>query len=67
MEHGKTGMLVAPENPEALADAIIEALQNPEIRVRMATYAREKVIDKFDWTKVAEKYAGLYIKHIRTN
>ena len=64
--HEKTGMLVEPGNSKALADAVIAALQSPDIRAKMAVNARQYVLERFDWENVAGKYARLYFKHIRT-
>jgi glycogen synthase len=41
------GMLVAPENPVALANAIIYLLNHPEERMQMAQRARTKVINYY--------------------
>ena len=65
VEHGKTGLLFEPGNPEILAQEIIQAFQNPEKRAKMAVNARQYVLERFDWGNVAGQYAGLYFKHIR--
>ncbi len=48
VEHGKTGLLVPPENPELLAKAIEDTLTNYEASRRRAEKARKKVENLFD-------------------
>ena len=43
----KTGLLVPPRNPEALADAIINLLDNPEFRKKMGVEGKKRVIQHF--------------------
>lgn len=46
--HGKTGMLVEPKNPEALAEMLISVLQNSSLRNAMRKAALQKVQQDFD-------------------
>lgn len=43
VEHGTTGLLVPPSDPEALADAIESLLDDPDRRATMAAAARDRV------------------------
>ncbi len=53
---GKTGVLVEPGNPEALAAGIRELLDAPEERrLAMGKAARKRVLDLFTWRKSAER------------
>jgi colanic acid/amylovoran biosynthesis glycosyltransferase len=51
VEHGKTGLLVRPSDPEALTDAIITMIQNYKSRTRAAMLGRNRVIEEFDVDK----------------
>jgi glycosyltransferase involved in cell wall biosynthesis len=51
---GETGLLVPPGDPSALAVAIGRALDDPDLRARLATAARRRVIDRFTWRATAE-------------
>jgi glycosyltransferase involved in cell wall biosynthesis len=51
---GRTGILVEPNNPDALADAIIKLAKNPELRHNMARAGREFVVNNYDWNKNVE-------------
>lgn len=48
------GILVAPDNPKALADGINRLLENPQLGTRLAAQARDD-IEAFTWDKRAEK------------
>lgn len=47
------GELVPRNAPDALADAIIRRLADPEGGAQMARQARQKVIDSYAWSRVA--------------
>ncbi|UCH85970.1 MAG: glycosyltransferase [Dehalococcoidia bacterium] len=57
--HGRTGLLVEPESPAALAAAISGLLDSPAEADRMGSLARRWVRRKFDWRQVARGYANL--------
>jgi glycosyltransferase involved in cell wall biosynthesis len=56
---GRTGLLVKPESPRAVAEAVIELLASPAEADRMGALARRWVRRKFDWRNVATGYAAL--------
>jgi phosphatidyl-myo-inositol dimannoside synthase len=58
--HKENGFLVHSGNPKALAKTIITALDDPELRVRLAREGRKRAIGRFHWEVVAEKYAIVY-------
>ncbi len=47
VEDGVTGLLVRPEDPVALADAITRLLQQPAVRRALGARARERVAERF--------------------
>ncbi|MGI5817756.1 MAG: glycosyltransferase family 4 protein [Armatimonadota bacterium] len=53
---GETGLLVPPDEPDALADAIIELLGDDARRAAMGEAARERVLSEFTWARVAERF-----------
>jgi len=55
VEQGKTGLLVRPSDPQALANAIVTMIDNYEFRRSTAELARIKVMEEFDVNKEAAK------------
>lgn len=53
--HGKTGLIVNPRNPSAVAEAIISLLENTQLRRRLGAQARERVQSEFTWDKQIAK------------
>ncbi|MBF0239676.1 MAG: glycosyltransferase family 4 protein [SAR324 cluster bacterium] len=52
VRHEKTGLLVDPENPSAIAGAILRLLEDDVLRTRMETEARNHAL-AFTWEKSA--------------
>lgn len=61
VEDGVGGRLVAPNDPDSLADAVASLLADPERRARYAVAGRQKVEREFD----VEKEAGRLLGHMR--
>jgi alpha-maltose-1-phosphate synthase len=59
---GKTGLLVPPNDPEALAESINTLTRDPERARAMGTAGRERASTLFDWGRIAEQTADLYQK-----
>jgi len=47
IENGKTGILVEPNNPDELAEALLELLKHPERRKQIGAAAREEVENSY--------------------
>lgn len=60
VEHGVTGLLVAPGDTDELRHALESLLSDPERAERMGRAARELVIEKFTWEKCAERCLRAY-------
>ena len=64
VEHGRSGLLVDRSNVQALADAILRLLSNPNQRDAMAQAALERASTMFSWDRTTEdlleKYNGLF-------
>jgi glycosyltransferase involved in cell wall biosynthesis len=52
-EDGVTGLLVPPNDPGALAGAIGRLLDDEELRSRLGTAGRERVLGRFTWKVTA--------------
>jgi glycosyltransferase involved in cell wall biosynthesis len=56
VQHGENGLLVPVNEPEALADAIMQLAANPELRRRMGKKSREIAVSGYS----VEKVVGLF-------
>ena len=59
IEHEKTGLLVPPSDAEAIASAVVRLLTDRALAERCVAEAKSRLA-KFDWDKIAERYAALY-------
>jgi glycosyltransferase involved in cell wall biosynthesis len=57
---GETGLLVAPNDPGALAGAIARLLDDPPLRARLGAAGRQRVISRFTWQVTAAGTAACY-------
>ena len=57
---GQTGILAPPADSSALAEAIIELLEDEPRRRAMAEAGREHVSKRFGWNAIAEKTEAVY-------
>jgi len=48
VETERTGLLVPPDQPALLADAILRLLDNAPLATRLAAYGRQRVLERFD-------------------
>ena len=53
--HGETGLMVPGDQPDRLADAIIELLRDPERRRRLGEAGRKRVEEELNWRVFTEK------------
>jgi glycosyltransferase involved in cell wall biosynthesis len=64
IEDGRSGVLVPPRDPEALASALEDLLRDPARREAIAAAGRERVRE-FSVERAAERFAGLYEELLR--
>jgi alpha-maltose-1-phosphate synthase len=60
VEDGVTGLLVAPDDPAALARALNTVLTEPSLAKSMGQAGRDRAVAEFGWQAVAEQTAALY-------
>jgi len=58
--HEENGLIVESGNIRALADAIIQTLDDKDLRLKLAEKARMQVMERFDWEVIAGKYGKIY-------
>lgn len=62
IEHEKTGLLVPPRNPEALAAAILQLLRDKERANQLATRARALIPPRYPLRRMVEQTQNLYLQ-----
>ena len=60
VEDGVTGILVPPKDPDALAEAVIQLLRDPQLRRRLGQAARDRVVSEFRIERVVEQTLKVY-------
>jgi glycosyltransferase involved in cell wall biosynthesis len=60
IKDGETGMLVPPNNPRGLAEAIMKMATDVELRKRMGTAARKRAAELFAWSDNLRAMMSLY-------
>ena len=60
LDAGETGWLIPPDDRDALAEALVEAVNDPEERRRRGRNAREAALARYAWPALAERVAAVY-------
>ncbi len=60
LDHDRTGLLFPPRNAEALSQAILTLINEPERRVRIAAAGAKEVRGKWLWPRIVEKMQSVY-------
>ncbi len=60
VRHQVTGVLVLPQKPRLLADAIITLLADPTLRYRMGRAGRDFVRGEYEWSEVQAKWLAVF-------
>ncbi len=58
--HGETGLLVSELNPAALAEAILQLMQNDELWQRYSAAGRRRVVDQFNLVRQTERLENVF-------
>lgn len=56
----ETGLLISPEHPEELAQAMAQLLTDDELRAQMGQAARARAVDVFAWDAIAASLKNHY-------
>jgi glycosyltransferase involved in cell wall biosynthesis len=59
VEQGRTGWLLAPDDREALEQALVDAVNGPRDRELMGQAARERAMRSYAWPPIGERLAEL--------
>jgi alpha-maltose-1-phosphate synthase len=64
VDGGVTGLLVPPDDPASLADALNVLLRDPGRAAAMGAAGRERAVVEFSWDAVAAQTASLYAEFV---
>jgi glycosyltransferase involved in cell wall biosynthesis len=60
VDHGKTGLLIPPDDEDAMVDALVEAVNDDAGRARMGENAYAHARANYSWPAIAERVAAVY-------
>lgn len=60
VEDGENGLLIPPDDPEALANALLRVFESPELAAKLGEAGRERSKRLFSWENVAERHLKVY-------
>ena len=58
VDHDRDGLLVAPDDPAAMAEAVMRVLDDPVLAERLSRQARQKA-EQFDWSPIIGEWRTL--------
>ncbi len=64
LANGECGLLVPPEDPHAMAEAIVELLENREKAQMLAQRARQRFLEEYTIDRMGERYLEIYRRAI---
>lgn len=64
LRHETTGLLVEPDNPQALAGAMERLLRDPELRKKVSVMARQTIEAVFDNRVLIQDLAAIYARNM---
>lgn len=67
IKDGQTGLLVPEKNPEAIAEAVLRLLNEPEFAQRLGEQGFVYARDYFDWDRIMDRYDAIYQKCVVSN
>jgi glycosyltransferase involved in cell wall biosynthesis len=67
IEHGRSGLIVPPEDATALAHALRQLASSPELRRQLGHAARQRVLDHFTIEKEVAAHEALYAEVLGLN
>jgi glycosyltransferase involved in cell wall biosynthesis len=60
VESGVSGIIVPPEDPDALALALAQLIQSPELRKRLSDCGRQRVVSNYSIEREVSEHEALY-------
>ncbi len=63
----ENAIVTEPQNPETIAKAVVELMENPNIALKLAKKARETIIQDYSYQSVGEKLRRIYSSVLDTS
>lgn len=60
IQHAKNGLLIRPDNPKELSDAIVDLYTQKSLKTQIEREARSTIIEKYDITSMVRKTEVVY-------
>ncbi len=60
MVEGETGLLVPPGDADALAEAIVRVLADPDLTRRLSEAGRARAVERYSWDVIADATVALH-------
>ena len=60
IQDGKNGLLVEPNDPQAVCEAVLRLQESAELRNRLVQHAKREVYQRFDVKRVAKEHEKLF-------
>ncbi|HMR63227.1 MAG TPA: glycosyltransferase, partial [Anaerolineae bacterium] len=67
IDHGVTGLLVPPHCPDALAQTILNLLQNPQLQKKLGQAGQEKAKTVFSLNNHLQSIQSIYTQVVEQN
>ena len=64
-DQGKVGRLIPPDNSQKIAEAVIELLANPQLRMQLGRAARDRVLSEYNLDRIGQLQEESYERAIR--
>jgi glycosyltransferase involved in cell wall biosynthesis len=64
VQPGRTGWLIPPSAPSALADALVEMLARPDLRTQFGAAGQSLVASSFTYEQMTARYESLWLSHL---
>lgn len=64
LNHGEVGRLIPPRHPKKIAEAIVELLQNRELRMKLGKAGRDRVLSEYNSERIGALQEASYQKAI---
>jgi glycosyltransferase involved in cell wall biosynthesis len=65
IDHGETGLLVPPRNPDAIARHVLQLLEDPKHASQLGQEARRRVTERFNFPRMMSEYERCYREWFR--